>query len=47
MMVSHGRRGVERQAYVRLGSTADGVIQEAACPVFLVSARPPDAASLT
>jgi len=47
MMVSHGRGGVARQAYVRLGHTADGVIQETACPVFLVSARPPDAASLT
>jgi len=45
MMVSHGRGGVTRQDYVKLGSTADVVLQETACPVFLVSARPSDTLS--
>jgi nucleotide-binding universal stress UspA family protein len=40
MMVSHGRGGIERQAFVKLGSVPDRVIQEAPCPVFLVSAQP-------
>ncbi len=39
MMVSHGRGGVERKDRVKLGSVVEDVIQEAPCPVFLVSAQ--------
>jgi len=35
---SHGRGGVGRQEYVKLGSTVDTVISEAPCPIFFVSA---------
>ncbi len=41
MMVSHGRGGVGRQEYVKVGSVTDWVLQETHCPVFLVSARAP------
>lgn len=41
MMVSHGRGGVDRQGYVKLGSVSDRVLEETLCPVFLVSALPP------
>lgn len=44
MMVSHGRGGVARQQYVKLGSVVDRVLQETTCPVFLVSAQPSDEA---
>ena len=40
MLVSHGVGGVERQEQVRLGSVVDSVMQEAPCPIFLVSALP-------
>jgi nucleotide-binding universal stress UspA family protein len=40
MLVSHGRGGVDRQEYVRLGSVAAHVVRECPCPVFLVSAMP-------
>jgi nucleotide-binding universal stress UspA family protein len=40
MMVSHGRGGVARQDFVKLGSVVDLVLQSAECPVFLVSALP-------
>ena len=43
MLVSHGRGGVARQQYVKLGSVSEHVLQEAPCPVFLVSAVPSDA----
>lgn len=39
---SHGRGGVGRQAYVKLGSAVDKVISDAPCPVFFVSAVAPD-----
>lgn len=38
MLVTHGRGGVQRQATVKLGSVADAILQEAPCPIFLVSA---------
>jgi len=38
MLVSHGRGGLERQDAIKLGSVVDNVLQEAPCPVFLVSA---------
>ena len=44
MMVSHGRGGLARQQYVKLGSVVDVVLQETPCPVFLVSAQPSGAA---
>jgi nucleotide-binding universal stress UspA family protein len=40
MLVSHGVGGVERQEQVRLGSVVDSLLQEAPCPIFLVSALP-------
>ncbi len=40
MLVSHGAGGVERQEQVRLGNVVDSLLQEAPCPIFLVSARP-------
>ncbi|MCA8926212.1 MAG: universal stress protein [Planctomycetes bacterium] len=40
MLASHGAGGVERQAEVRVGSVVEAVLQEAPCPVFLVSAVP-------
>ncbi len=39
MMVSHGRGGVERQKFVKLGSVAEATLNELQCPLFLVSAR--------
>jgi len=39
-LTSHGRGGVGRQAYVKLGSVVDKVICEAPCPIFFVSATP-------
>ena len=46
MLVSHGVGGVERQQQVRVGSVVDSLLQEAPCPIFLVSAlpeqKPPD-----
>jgi nucleotide-binding universal stress UspA family protein len=48
MMVTHGRGGVARQGYVKVGSVADGVLQTTPCPVFLVSAvAPPEIATPT
>lgn len=40
MMVSHGRGGVARQSYVKLGSVVVEILHETPCPVFLVSALP-------
>ncbi len=40
MLVSHGVGGVERQEQVRVGSVVDSLLQEAKCPIFLVSALP-------
>ena len=40
MLVSHGVGGVERQEQVRVGSVVESLLQEAPCPVFLVSAVP-------
>ena len=40
MLVSHGVGGVERQEQVRVGSVVDSLLQEAQCPIFLVSALP-------
>ncbi len=40
MLVSHGVGGVERQQQVRLGNVVDSLLQEAPCPIFLVSALP-------
>lgn len=37
MMVSHGRGGIQRQNYVKLGSVAELVLQKSQCPLFLVS----------
>jgi nucleotide-binding universal stress UspA family protein len=37
-LTSHGRGGVGRQAYVKLGSVVDKVIYDAPCPIFFVSA---------
>jgi nucleotide-binding universal stress UspA family protein len=37
ILTSHGSGGVERQDFVKLGSSADKVISEAPCPVFFVS----------
>jgi nucleotide-binding universal stress UspA family protein len=45
MLVSHGRGGVERQDYVKLGSVVDSILQHTPCPVFLVSALPEASAS--
>jgi nucleotide-binding universal stress UspA family protein len=39
ILTSHGSGGVERQDFVKLGSSADKVISEAPCPVFFVSSR--------
>ena len=39
---SHGKGGVGRQTYVKLGSAVDRVISTAPCPVFFVSAVEPD-----
>ena len=39
MMVSHGRGGVERIDRVKLGSVVEGVIEQAPCPIFMVSAE--------
>lgn len=39
MMVTHGRGGVERQDYVKLGSVAETVLENSTCPLFLVSAE--------
>lgn len=47
MMVSHGRGGVSRQSYVKLGSVAAEVLQGTPCPVFLVSALPLSSAAQT
>lgn len=38
MMVSHGRGGIQRQGYVKLGSVVELVLQKSQCPLFLVSA---------
>ena len=40
MLVSHGAGGVERQQHVRVGRVVESLLQEAPCPVFLVSALP-------
>ena len=40
MVVSHGVGGVERQDSVRVGSVVESLLQEAPCPIFLVSALP-------
>ena len=40
MLVSHGVGGVERKEQVRVGSVVDSLLQEAPCPIFLVSALP-------
>jgi len=40
MVVSHGSGGVERQERVRVGSVVEALLQEASCPIFLVSALP-------
>ena len=37
-LTSHGRGGVGRQDYVKLGSVVDKVIYDAPCPIFFVSA---------
>lgn len=37
MMVSHGRGGLQRQKYVKLGSVAEIVLEKSNCPLFLVS----------
>jgi nucleotide-binding universal stress UspA family protein len=37
ILTSHGSGGVERQEFVKLGSSGDRVISEAPCPVFFVS----------
>jgi nucleotide-binding universal stress UspA family protein len=42
-LTSHGRGGVGRQAYVKLGSVVDKVICDAPCPIFFVSAVAQDA----
>jgi len=47
MLVSHGRGGVERQEQVKLGSVASFVLTHSACPVFFVSAQPPQQAPST
>jgi len=40
VLVSHGSGGIDRQDYVKLGSTVDRVISAAPCPVFFVSSTP-------
>jgi len=40
VLASHGSGGVDRQDYVKLGSTVDRVISMAPCPVFFVSSTP-------
>ena len=40
MLVSHGTGGVERQEQVRVGSVVESLLQDAPCPIFLVSALP-------
>lgn len=40
VLTSHGRGGVDRQKYVKLGSVVDKVITDTSCPVFFVSAVP-------
>ena len=40
MLVSHGAGGVERQEQVRVGNVVDSLLQQAQCPIFLVSALP-------
>ncbi len=42
VLASHGSGGIERQDYVKLGSSVDRVISEAPCPVFFVSSTPPE-----
>ena len=37
ILTSHGSGGVERQDFVKLGSSSDKVISEAPCPIFFVS----------
>jgi nucleotide-binding universal stress UspA family protein len=37
ILTSHGSGGVERQDFVKLGSSGDRVISEAPCPIFFVS----------
>ena len=37
ILTSHGSGGVERQKFVKLGSSSDKVISEAPCPIFFVS----------
>lgn len=41
VMASHGRAGIERQDFVKLGSVAETVIKKNPCPVMLISARAP------
>lgn len=41
MMVTHGRGGLARQKHVKLGSVVEGVLEDAPCPVFVVSAVTP------
>ena len=40
VMSSHGSGGIDRQDYVKLGSSVDRVISKAPCPVFFVSSTP-------
>lgn len=40
VLVSHGSGGIDRQEYVKLGSSVDRVISKAPCPVFFVSSTP-------
>lgn len=43
MMVSHGRGGVDRRDYVKLGSVTETVLRKSQCPLFLVSGVDHDA----
>ena len=36
-LASHGSGGIDRQNYVKLGSSVDKVISEAPCPIFFIS----------
>ena len=38
-MVSHGRGGVERQGFVRLGNVTESILSECDVPMLFVSAR--------
>ena len=40
MLVSHGVGGTERQERVRVGNVVESLLQQAPCPIFLVSALP-------